>query len=212
MGRVLPEPQVAALAALAKSPLVERFYLAGGTALALQLAHRESYDLDFFREEPFDPTAELAGVVGEGWTVTRTEPSTAHLLFQGVRVSLLGYPYPLLRPLVVAPPPWESCVRLASIEDVLAMKLSAVGSRGARRDFVDLFFGMRHLGLGLVDVLALFDQKFRGARYDRYHFARAVTYFADAEKEPIPKMLAPLDWPELKRFFELEAKKLLLSP
>jgi hypothetical protein len=35
--------------AIAHSKLMKRYYLAGGTALALQLNHRKSYDLDFFR-------------------------------------------------------------------------------------------------------------------------------------------------------------------
>ncbi|WAM34243.1 nucleotidyl transferase AbiEii/AbiGii toxin family protein [Caldicellulosiruptor morganii] len=36
---------------IAKSNLAKKFYLAGGTALALQLCHRKLYDLDFFQKE-----------------------------------------------------------------------------------------------------------------------------------------------------------------
>lgn len=36
---------------IAKSGLPNKFYLAGGTALALQLQHRKSYDLDFFQKK-----------------------------------------------------------------------------------------------------------------------------------------------------------------
>ena len=36
------------LALVARTPLAGQFYLAGGTAVALHLGHRMSYDLDFF--------------------------------------------------------------------------------------------------------------------------------------------------------------------
>src|SRR5439155_17966505 len=112
MESVLPGPQVDALAALAATPIAERFYLAGGTALALQLGHRVSVDLDFFRADSFDPHAEIASLKSPGLTVTRTEEGTAHVVYRGVRVSLLGFPYPLLRPLVSSPPPIGDKIRL----------------------------------------------------------------------------------------------------
>lgn len=210
MERVVSGPQVAALAALAATPIAGRFYLAGGTALALHLGHRESVDLDLFREEPFDPTAELAHLRGSSWSVTSSGDSMLHLLYRHapaspVRVSLLGYPYPLLRPLVPGAARLDSRIRLASVEDILAMKVSAIGRRGSRRDFVDLYCAMKNRSLDLAAALALFDEKYRGVRYDRYHFVRALTYFADADREPMPRMRISLEWDEVKRHFESQA-------
>jgi hypothetical protein len=209
--RVLAESQITTLAALAATQIAARFYLAGGTALALQLGHRVSVDLDFFREEPFDSSQEVSKLPGEGWSISRIEPGTAHLEYQGVHVSLLAYPYPLLRPTSIAVAPIDARIRLASIEDIIAMKLSAIGSRGARRDFIDLFFALHRKGLDLLGALSLFDEKFRGVSFDRYHFARALTYFADAEREPMPKMLESVKWDDVRRFFEAQAKALVLG-
>lgn len=36
-------------------PELSDFNLAGGTSLALQIGHRESYDLDFFGNRSFEP-------------------------------------------------------------------------------------------------------------------------------------------------------------
>jgi hypothetical protein len=209
--RVLAEPQVATLAALAATPIAARFYLAGGTALALQLGHRVSEDLDFFSEKTFDPSVEISSLPGAGWVVREAASGTAHLTHAGVRVSLLAYQYPMLRPLGSAPGPVDSRIRLASVEDIIAMKISAIGSRGARRDFVDLYCALNTKGIDLQGALALFDQKFQEARYDRYHFARALAYFADAEREPMLRMLREVSWESVKRFFETQAKELVLA-
>ena len=61
--RVLSPTTRKNLALVAKTPLAAQFYLAGGTAVALHLDHRRSYDLDFFipeRDFPLDlPRREL---------------------------------------------------------------------------------------------------------------------------------------------------------
>jgi hypothetical protein len=217
VGRVLSEAQIAALATLASTPIAERFYLAGGTALAVLLGHRESVDLDFFSESPFDPTLEIRPLPSTNWSVASIEPSTAHLWYRSstgdsVKVSLLGYPYPILRPFHSGKAPLDPRIRLASIEDIVAMKLSAIGSRGSRRDFVDLFFAMKANGLSLQGALSLFAEKFQGTHVDQYHFARALSYFQDAEREPAPKMLVDLDWESVKREFESAARTLILGP
>ena len=210
MERVLAEPQVATLAALASSSIASRFYLARGTALALQLGHRVSVDLDFFSENTFDPSTEVSAL-GTGWTVREIAPGTAHLSHRGVQVSLLAYPYPLLGPLVTAQAPVDARIRLASVEDIIAMKISAVGSRGARRDFLDLYCALKAKGMTLQAALSLFDQKFKQTSYDRYHFARALTFFSDAEREPTLRMLRDESWDAVKRFFEAGAKGLVLD-
>src|SRR3989344_7654374 len=77
----------------------EDFYLAGGTALALQIGHRVSVDFDFFTEKDFE-TEELyeriQKVFGE---VSRTQESAntlAIIVQNDVRVSFMKYPYQLL--------------------------------------------------------------------------------------------------------------------
>ena len=87
------------------------------------------------------------------------------------------------------------------------MKISALAARGARRDFVDFYaaaqaYGFRHL-------LDLFHRKFKPASYSAVHLLKSLTYFEEAEKEPMPDVLAPYSWDDVKRFFVREAARLL---
>jgi hypothetical protein len=91
---------------------------------------------------------------------------------------------------------------------VLDRLRSIVAGRGSRKDFVDL----RVLcagGLSLDAAFDLFERKYGTHRTDRYHRLRALAYFEDAEREPMPDMLVPFDWEEAKRFFTTEATRLL---
>ena len=174
------------------------FYLAGGTALALLEEHRISEDLDLFSPSFDDPEAVER-------TLTKFHPKTVttmlstrtlYLQIEGATVSLFGYSYPLVAPLLR---PDESLLPFASREDIAAMKLAALTSRGSRKDFVDLWLLItRYWPLG--DCLELFRRKF--ATRDIGHVVRSLTYFDDAEEEPPLRMLAGIEWDSVKRDFE----------
>jgi hypothetical protein len=40
------------------------------------------------------------------------------------------------------------------------------------------------------------------------HVQKSLVYFVDAEKEPMPAMLLPLSWEEVKGFFLREVRNL----
>jgi len=178
------------------TPVTERdFYLAGGTALALQLGHRRSVDFDWFREESIpDPLAfatELRGAAA-GLVVLGTSTNTLHGELDGVRASWFTYPYPLLEsPVELA----EFPCRLASIADIAAMKLTAVAQRGAKKDFYDLF-AIARSGLDLAGMLAAYKKKFDVQ--DIGHVLVALTWFEDAEADPAPILDSADDWEAVK--------------
>jgi hypothetical protein len=122
---------------------------------------------------------------------------------QGVPASFFRYDYPLLRPLQDSP--WS--LRLAHVDDVAAMKLSALAGRGSRKDFVDLYVYAREVA-PLERVFEQFRVKYRGVTVDPYHLLRSLTFFDDAEAEAMPEMLAPVDWDQVKAFFRGEAARL----
>jgi hypothetical protein len=88
------------------------------------------------------------------------------------------------------------------------MKLEAIAGRGSRKDFIDLFV-LSRAGLTLEEVFQLFDRKYGTGRTERYHRLRALSYFDDAEREPMPEMLVPIEWAQVREFFEREAARLL---
>ena len=200
--KVIPATTETTLVALRDAHLLDHFYLAGGTALALQLGHRLSLDLDFFAEDHFDQEALLQRVQAlASFGLVAKAPYTLHATVQETKVSFLGYAYPVLFPvnrfLEVA---------VADPRDIACMKVSAIASRGTKRDFVDLYVCAAQYGL--KEILRLFDRKYAQANYSKLHILKSLTFFADAEKDPMPHMLVALDWDAVKQFFLREAPRL----
>ena len=179
------------------------FYLAGGTALAIQLGHRLSIDLDWFSANDFSRNTLRETLSGEGhFELTEEEEGTMHGLLDDVRVSFLRYPYPLLFPLVE----FEGS-SLADERDIAAMKLDAVSSRGSKKDFIDIYFLLEKYSLS--ELLEIFEKKFAAIKFNKIHILKSLSYFEDAESEPMPIMLKPVLWEEVKKKIVAEANQIL---
>ena len=205
---ILTATQLAVLDGLTSVPAVREFYLAGGTALGLRHGHRRSVDFDFFRATSLD-VQELVLALEHAFGRLERLPAgeqTLYVRLSDVTTSFLQYPYRQLDDL--EPTSWG--FGLASDSDIAAMKVEAIGGRGSRKDFVDLRV-LCDAGLTLDAAFDLFDRKYGTRRTDRYHRLRALAYFDDAEREPMPDMLVPFDWDEAKRFFTAEATRLLAA-
>ncbi len=199
---VLPDAWSRATRDLSRRSLLAGFYLAGGTGLALHFGHRRSADLDLFREAEFDSADLRDRLRGQnGLERVALSTGTAHLTLHGVKVSFLHYPYPLLFPLRLC----ES-IEVADPRDIACMKIEAIASRGSRRDFVDLFVVAQEQGLR--ELLEYFAKKYAAVSYSRTHILKALTYFRDADEEPSPDMLVPLDWSTVTRYFVAETPRL----
>ena len=169
------------------------FYLAGGTAVALRFGHRRSDDFDWFIQALPRPDVLLSemNALGVPLQDTQTEAGTLIGWVDGVKVSFFEYRYPLLDALDMWP---EYDIHLASVRDMGAMKLLAIAQRGSRKDFVDVHELLRN-GVPLRGMLDDFREKL-GA--DPVSALRGLTYFDDAEAEPMPEMLKAFDWRELR--------------
>lgn len=91
-------------------------------------------------------------------------------------------------------------VKVASLEDIACMKLSAISSRGSKKDFIDLYFILQKFSLG--ELLALFEKKFKGVNYQMSHILKSLVYFEEAEKQPDPEFLVDVDWNEVRKTLE----------
>jgi hypothetical protein len=182
--------------------VLDRCYLAGGTGLALRLGHRRSHDLDFFSGDPVEPETLIRRMKTlVGFALASQAPDTLHVTLQTLKVSFLAYPYPLLFPFAAF-----LGVNVADPRDIACMKLSAIANRGTKRDFVDLYIMAKQYCL--AQLLEWFRQKYADVNHSLTHLLKSLTWFEDADKEPIPDMLAPLSWEEVKRFFRGEASRL----
>ena len=165
--------------------------------MALLEGHRISADLDIFSPSFDDPEAveRMLGEAHPDAVTTLMSPRTLYLQIEGKTVSLFGYSYPLVAPLLQ---PDYSLLPFASREDITAMKLAAITSRGSRKDFIDLWLLITG-GWSLADCLELFRQKF--TTRDIGHVVRSLTYFDDANEEPPLRMLVDIEWDSVKRDF-----------
>jgi len=193
------------LRTVGQSDLCPRFYLAGGTALALQLGHRRSVDLDFFSQtDEVRPEMHWQALqVLKDFRPTIVEQVWGSLLFvtpDDLRVGFFGYGYPLLAPTVSA-----ERVPLASLIDIGLMKMDAIATRASRKDFHDLY-AIVHLGnIPLRDLLDLAPTKYPFVRDFAALVIRYLVYFDRADQEaPVP-LLHDVAWNTVKAFFREQA-------
>ncbi len=181
----------------------KKFYLAGGTALALQIGHRISNDLDWFTAIPFDEqqlNTQITDTSGVDVRTTKIDKQTIYLELNDTKVSFIYYPYELLDSQL----DWRG-IELAGLLDIALMKISAIGSRGIRRDFIDLYFILLHKKISLADLFLKFEQKY--PQIDKYHFLKSLTFFEDADNDNTVNMINPLEWQDVKQFFIEETKR-----
>jgi len=192
------------LTQLGQEPFMRPFYLAGGSAAALHIGHRASEDLDFFTQDPYEtePLAQQLQTLGK-LDIQQQSRGTLVGQLQGVRLGFFAYPYPLLTGLSTL-----QGIQIAGLLDIALMKLIAVSQRGARRDFVDLYFICQRT-YPLEELLRRAPDKYRTVSYPAYQLLRALTYFVDAEQEEPPRMRVAFDWTQAKRFFEEQVKRLM---
>lgn len=206
---VLDKSRQSLLKRFCKTPPIRDVYLAGGTALALMYGHRQSEDFDWFLSENFDPgkLPALLEPFGEV-TVAETHAGTFHGWIDGIRVTWLHYPNPLLEPLQEAKD--LPGLFLSSPRDTGLMKWAALSDRGARKDFLDLY-ELALQGISLEDLFYLLPRKFPGTRLNLYHMVKSLSFFDDAENDPWPVMLRNVSWSALQRYFLTSQTKLLRS-
>lgn len=177
--------------------IVDSWTLAGGTALALQLGHRYSEDLDFFRTGSFDVDDLLARLARIGDTrVLSRSGDTLHVLLAGLRISFLKTEVAML-----FPPLEYRGLMLADARDIAVMKVIAIGGRGSRKDFIDLYCLLKG-GMNLPEILALVDKRFDHIDYNAYHIQKSLVWFEDAEAEPMPDMIRGIEWRSVRQEIE----------
>jgi hypothetical protein len=183
--------------------ILESWTLAGGTGLALQIGHRYSEDLDFFRTETFEPErlAVRLSTIGEVKIQSRSA-DTLHAVLAGLRISFLRAQVPLLFPGTA-----YRGLTLADPRDIAVMKLIAIGGRGSRRDFMDLYYYLRGGG-DLDGLFVLLKRRFRDVDFNEYHLLKSLVFFDDAESEPMPRMIRKVEWETIKRAMVSEVQRL----
>lgn len=196
---ILPKTTKRAIESLKKLKFLSRsgWYLAGGTALALQGGHRQSDDLDFFCTKKFKENILERNLFETGeWMTDMRDNGTLYGKFLGAKASFIFYPFFK---------PSEERIHFGGIPiltapDIAAMKIIAISQRGRKRDFVDLYW----YAINKEPILSIIGRalaQYPGHKQSTSHIIKSLVYFEDAEADPMPKIYFKADWRGIKSYF-----------
>ena len=184
-----------------------QFYLAGGTALALQIGHRMSDDFDLFTEK--DIPADLLEKVEKIFKDSKINIITNHseqlsLIVDQTKVDFVKYPFSLILDLTE----YEK-VKIIKILETAAMKAYTIGRRATYKDYIDLYFILSEKHSSLPEIIKISKEKFK-EHFDPRLFLEQLVYLEDIQEEPIQFLKKKIGKKELGNFFQEEIKKIRL--
>lgn len=181
------------------------WYLAGGTALALQAGHRQSVDLDFFlAKKDFnndDLLREFDGL--KEWIVTLNRKNTIYGSLFKAKVSFIAYPF--FTPSDEGK--YYGAIRILSPRDIAVMKIVAISQRGRKRDFFDLYWCAHNIE-PLEKIIGRLKIQYPSIVHDYHHILKALVYFEDATVDPAPNIFFQVSWIKVKKYFTEEVPKI----
>ena len=189
--RTIEPDTLGLLKSLMSKPYLNHYYLVGGTALALQLGHRFSIDLDLFTHVKIDRNL-WVNQLKEDFEVEIEVDSPIFFItyINGVKVDFVNVPYQPTCPMLTT-----QGVRLLDIRDIAPMKLNAITQRGSKKDFYDIYFLFKKIRLD--DMLTAYAEKFK--IQNMFQVLKSLTYFGDAEEFSDPVVFdKKISWHKIK--------------
>lgn len=184
----------------------DSFTLAGGTAIMLQIGHRQSYDFDCFSLHHLSPNLiqKARRIFGKATSLkTKTSEIVTVRTPESVDVTFVYHPYQPLKPPVNVKP-----ISLFHLDDLVANKAYTLGRRPAWRDYVDLFIFLKWKLYDLSTIVKFSQKKFTG-EFNEKLFLQQLTYFVDLEVVPIVFLKNHYAPEEIKMFLEKQAESYL---
>lgn len=183
------------------------FYLAGGTALALQMGHRISVDFDLFSgEEISNALLQKTKKVFADKSVTPSVNNSDELtIFVGdSKVTFLHYPFPVIFDRID-----YGGVQLLNTKEIAATKAYTIGRRGSLKDYVDVYFIISECYCSLSEIIGNAEKKY-GDEFNARLFLEQLIYLEDIEDESIIFLKDEVTKRSLKEFFEKEVRAMEL--
>ena len=200
---ILPLETRKAFVFLSEQPWLGKsgWYLAGGTALALQVGHRQSVDLDFFTAKREINSAVVLDnfLNNKNWRTSFEEDNTIYGELFGSKISFIAYPFFV---------PQQDFIQYGSIKilqpiDIAVMKIIAISQRGRKRDFFDLYWCAKNIE-PLENSIKRLRIQYPSVAHDYHHILKSLVYFNDAESDPSPEIFFKATWKDVKNYFKKE--------
>ena len=192
---------------LQSEDILNNFFLAGGTSLALQIGHRQSIDLYLFTTEDFDVNFLLEFLeTNYNFHSDYTASNTLKGFIDSVKIDFISHKYPLVKNILST-----ENIKLYSKEDIAAMKLNAIAGNGTRsKDFIDLYFLFKEYSV--EQLLNFYSQKYKTR--NTFHVVKSMVYFDDISLQDWPIMIFEknLNLEKLKKSFEKKVTDTNMEP
>jgi len=189
---------------LQQKEYLKGFYLVGGTALALQIGHRTSVDIDLFSDFSFDAAYVLENLSADfDFKLFFSATNTLKGSIQGVQVDILAHRYPY-----ICSPQMIENIAMVSVEDIIAMKLNAISISGQRiKDFIDIFYLLKSYS---IDTMIRF-YKTKYTTFNEVNVLKSLVWFEDIDHSDMPVLLEnpKLKWSEVSAKIRKETQKYL---
>lgn len=171
--------------------------LAGGTALALQLGHRRSFDFDIFTSKEIPPEFawEVKKAFGEIKVIKESETELTFFTARKIKITFFHYPFKPIYKIMDT-----NSLSIFDWRDIAADKAYTLGRRPIYRDCVDLFFIIRK-GHLLKTIILDAKKKFKDLFSEKL-FLGQLTYFGDLQDFKIEFLQKEYTPGEIKSFFE----------
>lgn len=182
-------------------PELSNFRLAGGTGLSLQLGHRKSIDIDLFSDEKIIPN-ELKKIIRTHFfnadIRTLSFGITAYIPIEKEKELKIDI---MQTDNFIKPPVIANNIRLATIEDIAAMKLEAITSRNTKKDYYDIAEILKKYTIN--QIIEFYSQKY--PYNDVRDVLENLIYFSEeCEYEFDPELIVDTDWLSVKFLLEAE--------
>lgn len=178
-----------------------KWYLAGGTALALSTGLRKSVDLDFFIKQKNIINDDLL-INFEGnkdWETTINRKNTIYGVLLKAKVSFIAYPFFVPKQKMLE----YGYIKILQPLDIAVMKIIAISQRGRKRDFFDLYWCINNIE-SLENLMKRLRVQYPSVAHNYHHILKSLVYFADAEGDPDPELNFDVSWSGVKKFFQKE--------
>jgi hypothetical protein len=154
------------------------YFLVGGTALALQIGHRKSDDIDLFTQKELR-IPEIAKYLKQyhsgKYQLLNSQNMIYQVMIDEIKVDFVHHPFELVEPAF-----HDSQITYLGKKDIAAMKLHAIETGGNRaKDFVDIFFLLKEMPL--EKMFEYYQKKY--STDNIFNAKRSLTFFDDVPEE-----------------------------
>lgn len=208
----IPAETAKLLDKFAQCDFIKKYTLVGGTALALQIGHRQSEDLDFIFDGEKIPATSIKREISkrfQGYRIIREEKDyQLDFLIDEVRVTFFSTGAVLIPFKVRDFSEKHQNLNIAGVEIISVLKMATLAQRNTIRDYYDLYFVAKHL-IPLKRIIELSKKMLPNVAAITY--TETIIYTKDIPEDSIENHMNPAEIvtkEQISAFFIEELKKI----